>query len=71
MPKRWQLVVGWSELVAGVGGLLMLPIVAYQGAIRLTLAYYLGSGVIFGATAVAARLSRLQLMRKSLGRHTR
>jgi hypothetical protein len=47
VARRWQLLIGWSELIAGLGGLLMLPIVAYQNAIQATAVYYLGAGVIF------------------------
>jgi hypothetical protein len=47
VARRWQLLIGWSEFIAGLGGLLMLPIVAYQNAIQATGVYYLGAGVVF------------------------
>ncbi len=51
--KRWQLLIGWSELIAGLGGLLMLPIVAYQNVIQATAIYYLGAGVVFAFVGAA------------------
>ena len=54
VAKRWQLLIGCSELIAGIGGLLMmLRIVAYQNVIHATALYYLGVAVVFGVVAAA------------------
>ena len=54
--SRWQLLIGWSEVIAGIGGLLMLPLVAYQNVIHATALYYLGVAVVFGVVAAAGWL---------------
>jgi hypothetical protein len=45
--RRWQLLIGWSELITGVGGVLMLPFMASHNAIQASAVYYLVAGVVF------------------------
>jgi hypothetical protein len=55
-PRRWQLLIGWSELIIGVGGVLMLPFAASHNAIQASSVYYLVAGVVFAFAGVVGWL---------------